>query len=377
MSKTKGKIFNACYQAVRDMEREDFVLPGDGRTWKHRADGRWSFLRDLAARANADGTFTGIKNGRAVNYSPSWERLAEQRSRRKVWQFSEDLRELGLLSWEREKRHSGRRFYTIHFEKHVPSTANLEPEHVPSTTLVEAKLVPSTTESDTYLEPIRSSPACLKPTDLPTDLEGNPYDECFRKTGRQEGRPNTSESAGAAAPPAGMADAEALKEFWTRITRFFGDAPRECKLILDKAGVAAVNAQVAEHGIKKVEQCWRTWLPAAQLTGCRFVLAKFVREFEVARAEVRAEKIAEQQAKAATSEIPAFAIEEERVRLLKEMGCTDEEYATEIIGLTLEEYHALRPEGATWQQFCDALEAKKAAVEVEGKTLAEQDHATQ
>jgi len=157
-----------------------------------------------------------------------------------------------------------------------------------------------------------------------------------------------------------MAQAEALKEFWTRMARFFGDAPRGCKLILDKAGVAAVNALEAEHGMEKVEQCWRIWLPAAQLTGCRFVLAKFVREFEVARAEVRAKKIAEQEAKAANAPIPESVREEERLRNLQQSGITEEEYVQEVIGVSLEEYHALRPAGASWQQFLNALEAKKA-----------------
>src|SRR5271156_2959719 len=104
----KSKIFNECYQAVRAMEREEFRLERDGRTWKYRADARASFLRDLSGKANADGTFTGIKNGKAVNYSPSWERLCEQRTRQTVWRLSDDLRDLGLLTWERERPHSGR-----------------------------------------------------------------------------------------------------------------------------------------------------------------------------------------------------------------------------------------------------------------------------
>jgi len=129
MSKPKHR----CLHAVRELPLERFRLATDGRSWKFIASRRYDFLCNLAGRANPDGTFIG-KDG--TNYSPSEIRLSRHTSEATMYRRTDELNELGLLSWTREKNHAGRRIYVIHFDEHLSSssenTSQVEAEHLSS-----------------------------------------------------------------------------------------------------------------------------------------------------------------------------------------------------------------------------------------------------
>jgi hypothetical protein len=80
----------------------------------------------LASFANADGTFRDAEKG--IDYSPSAKTALQHFSKHSFYRLSSELKELGVLSWDREITY-GRRNYRIHFDSPVPHGPT--PEHVP------------------------------------------------------------------------------------------------------------------------------------------------------------------------------------------------------------------------------------------------------
>jgi hypothetical protein len=105
---------------VRDIPLERFRMERDGRKWKQAARSRSDLLLKLATYANPDGTFES--EDRMKNFSPSAAKLLRHYTERTLYRLTNDLCQLGLLSWEREKKHYGRRTYLIRFQpgKHRP-----------------------------------------------------------------------------------------------------------------------------------------------------------------------------------------------------------------------------------------------------------------
>jgi hypothetical protein len=108
---TKSKQFNKCSLQVRDLPLEAFRLPKDGRKWKQLARSRSDLLLKISTFANPDGTF--ISEDGKKNFSPSAKRLLRHYAEDTFYRLSGDLRELGMLFWQRNN-HYGRRFYWIH-----------------------------------------------------------------------------------------------------------------------------------------------------------------------------------------------------------------------------------------------------------------------
>ena len=118
-----AKQFNRCTLNVRDFSLEYFRLPRDGRKWRQAARSRSDLLLKLSTYANPDGTFKS-EDGKK-NFSPSAKKLQRHYAKKTLYRLTNDLRELGLLSWERERKHYGRRTYRIHIQienaaKHLP-----------------------------------------------------------------------------------------------------------------------------------------------------------------------------------------------------------------------------------------------------------------
>lgn len=122
--KPSATKFNRCTLNVRDLPLERFRLERDGRKWKQAARSRSDLLSRLATYANPDGTFES--EDRKKNFSPGAEKLLRHYAERTLYRLTNDLGQLGLLSWERENKHYGRRTYRIHFqpEKHLPHSQN-------------------------------------------------------------------------------------------------------------------------------------------------------------------------------------------------------------------------------------------------------------
>jgi hypothetical protein len=122
------KKFNRCTLNVRDLPLERFRLQRDGQKWKQAARSRFDLLLKLSTYANPDGTFES-EDGKK-NFSPSAKTLLRHYAKRSLYRLTNDLCQLGLLSWEREKNHYGRRTYRIHFqhEKQVPHSQNQVPD---------------------------------------------------------------------------------------------------------------------------------------------------------------------------------------------------------------------------------------------------------
>ncbi len=116
-SGSQAKKFNRCTLNVRDFPLERFRLERDGRKWKQAARSRSDLLLKLSTYANSDGTFQSDEK----NFSPSAKNLLRHFAEDTFYRLSNDLRELGLVSWVREQKHYGRRIYTIHLraEKQV------------------------------------------------------------------------------------------------------------------------------------------------------------------------------------------------------------------------------------------------------------------
>jgi len=309
---------------------------------------------ELATYADADGSriFPAVGTlARAFGWS-----------RRKTFYILDDLKSLGLL-FDNHERHGehGTKVRVLNVERLRAEMQSTPEAEMQSTS---TKVQSTDSRSAEYAEQkcndsVAHNRSPEGTPDRPTHRPGtsdaapdgdgeDPY------SGRQEGR-SVSDSK-----PAGRAEqAGALAEFWVRVQRYFGETRRDLTLNADKEGKAKIEKRIVEHGIEKVERCFRAWLPSAELKGCRFVLAKFDREFEDARAKLRANIEDEKAAQAANAPVSAEVREEERLRHLKEMGITDEEYATDIMGMSREVYRELRPDGASWQQFLNALESKR------------------
>jgi hypothetical protein len=95
------------------MSLEQFRPVCQGRKWEQHARSLEGFLSRLAGYANPDGTF--INNG--IDYSPSYKKLREKVSKRSFERWSDELRTLGFISWQRDKRKLERRSYTLHMDK--------------------------------------------------------------------------------------------------------------------------------------------------------------------------------------------------------------------------------------------------------------------
>ncbi len=123
MRRATERAITKCSQEIERLPLEAFRLPTDGRKWKQSARSRCGLLLRLSVKANPDGTFIGPHG---QNFSPSFERLSKHVSRGSYTRLTNDLRELGLLSWIREK-HYDRRAYTIHLPEHSQDS----PKHYP------------------------------------------------------------------------------------------------------------------------------------------------------------------------------------------------------------------------------------------------------
>jgi hypothetical protein len=124
VSKTIKRNITKCSQEIERLPLEALRLPKDGRKWKQSARSRSGLLLRLSVKANPDGTFIGA-NGQ--NFSPSFERLSKHVSRGSYTRLTNDLRDLGLLSWIREK-HYDRRVYTIHLPEHSQDSPKQYPD---------------------------------------------------------------------------------------------------------------------------------------------------------------------------------------------------------------------------------------------------------
>jgi hypothetical protein len=122
--KKRSKLFNPCFVAIRKLplstsvDYERFRLPDDGRKWLYVAQLRYQILLHLASTSKADGSFIGTdpKTGKPKDYSPG-EKLLYRRfpSRASFYRRTNELRDLGLLSWTR-LNHQSQRSYRIHLE---------------------------------------------------------------------------------------------------------------------------------------------------------------------------------------------------------------------------------------------------------------------
>jgi hypothetical protein len=124
---SQNKKFNRCTLNVRDLPLERFRLQRDGQKWKQAARSRFDLLLKLSTYANPDGTF--VSEDGKKNFSPSARTLLRHYAKRSLYRLTNDLCRLGLLSWEREKNHYGRRTYRIDVrpEKQVPHSQDQVP----------------------------------------------------------------------------------------------------------------------------------------------------------------------------------------------------------------------------------------------------------
>lgn len=140
MSRQTSNAPLRCSQQVRSASLGQFRHPVDGRKWKQAARSRKAFLLHLASYANADGTF--VRN--ETNYSPSLQTLLKDFSHTSYFRLTNDLKEIGWLSWTRE-RHYDRRVYQIHLrDQHSDS-----PESVST---VESNQVPDSQRTGARFE---------------------------------------------------------------------------------------------------------------------------------------------------------------------------------------------------------------------------------
>src|SRR5689334_20242918 len=101
-----------CSQEIRNMPLEAFRPVCHGRKWKQTAGSLSDFLYRVSGYANPDGTF--IREG--VDYSPTFKTLRKRYAKASLIRWSDACRELGFLSWTREK-HRERRSYLLHMDK--------------------------------------------------------------------------------------------------------------------------------------------------------------------------------------------------------------------------------------------------------------------
>ena len=141
--KQNKKKFIRCLLDVRKIPLEKFRLPRDGKKRLRAARSRYNFLCALAGDANADGTFQRFdRKAGKINFSPRVKKLLQHMAERTIYRMTTDLRELGFLSWRREKKHYGSRIFQIHVsprqqvadseKKHLPDTAGKQEKHLPT-----------------------------------------------------------------------------------------------------------------------------------------------------------------------------------------------------------------------------------------------------
>jgi hypothetical protein len=132
-----------CTQLVRKIALEFFQLPKDRRKGKQAARSRQGFLVWLSTWANGDGSFVGA-NG--IDYSPSEKTIAKHYAKSSYYLLSNELKELGWLSWKRKQTHYGRRSFTIHLENQVPDAPKTPPTFTKNTSKIQTKTPPTFTE---------------------------------------------------------------------------------------------------------------------------------------------------------------------------------------------------------------------------------------
>jgi hypothetical protein len=203
-----------CLLDVRDISLEHFRHPRDSqRKWKQSARGRHKLLFRLSSWADPDGS--------VARFSPSMDRLEKHFGHGSLYRRMDDLRDLGFLSWQREKPHYGQRQYEI-------TVPNGVLKHLPDSPREE--ITPPT------LVPIRLS--------LPSEEPPNPS------------RPGN----------------------W--VGRLGKDIGRAKGITGNKQGNECVLALAADKGDDRVALVWGAWIKTRNLDGltCRFF--KFVEEFD-------------------------------------------------------------------------------------------------
>lgn len=183
-SHKQNKKFIRCLLDVRKIPLEKFRLPRDGKKRLRAARSRYNFLCTLAQDANADGTFQRFdRKAGKINFSPRVKKLLRHMAERTVYRMTTDLRELGFLSWRREKKHYGSRIFRIHFsprqrasdseKKHLPDTARKQQpaseKHLPTRHVLLRKTpaykacvntcqINGKTQESTAFNPVKSVP---------------------------------------------------------------------------------------------------------------------------------------------------------------------------------------------------------------------------
>lgn len=115
--RSQSKVIHGCLLAVRSLPPERLRLPDDTRKWQSVARARGDCLFFLSSFCNGDGTFTRQSpDGELINYSPSETTIQKKGyALRSFYRRTNELRDLGLLSWLRRDHHD-RRTYRIHVE---------------------------------------------------------------------------------------------------------------------------------------------------------------------------------------------------------------------------------------------------------------------
>jgi hypothetical protein len=119
-------MITKCRFWAKNVPLEDFRLPKDGRKWRQASRSRRAMFIELADRANNDGSFLREVANKTVNFSPSFRKLRMHYANGTLSRLLDDLKELGFLTWVREKNQYGRRIYTIRepADAEVPTTGD-------------------------------------------------------------------------------------------------------------------------------------------------------------------------------------------------------------------------------------------------------------
>jgi hypothetical protein len=94
-----------CLLDVRGIPLEFFRHPNDGKKWRQPARHRSDLLLRLATYANPDGSLG--------SYSPSIQTLSKHFAERTLYLHLNDLRELGFLTWVRNKNYYRREYQIL------------------------------------------------------------------------------------------------------------------------------------------------------------------------------------------------------------------------------------------------------------------------
>jgi hypothetical protein len=293
------------------MSLEQFRPVCDGRKWKQSAGTLWDCLSRLASYANPDGTF--IKDG--VDYSPTWKTLCKRYAKNSLWRNEDKLRELGFISWTREK-HRERRSYVLHMDKIRGEQVPYSGEQVPHSTGTGSRLdgnrfqigqeqVPHSTGTGSTRDPHPSLPSLpvLKPSLPVTAADG--WDWNFLP----QGMPMPSKQ--------GRSDTDAL---------------------IDEFGASIVRGAVGD------------WLRARGREAFTFRKA-----WEAFAVEGR--QFCEERSRPVTPELTPEQIEAERIRHVAMYGDLDEDYYTRKLREARADYDLNRNlfDEETQQQMLDEI----------------------